>query len=240
MRIDVYYTVPEVDPSAVAGRTAVVIDAIRATTSMTEALCNGARAVFPTESTEDALKLAASLGRDGTLLCGERKGVRIEGFDLGNSPKEFKAGVVDDKQLVMSTTNGTRALLAVEEADAVYAAAFVNLSAVARRIADSESLVVLCAGKEDRFSLDDTLCAGHLVSRLMENEVGGAFELNDAAQGAVALAQSYPVSEAVLRATAAGMALIEIGLGADLADCADLDRYDRVPEMRDRMIVLPD
>ncbi len=86
-----------VDEASVEGRTAVVIDVIRATSTLVEALANGARAIFPTVSTEEAVKLASSLGREDTLLCGERKGLKIEGFDLGNSPAEFTPEVVAGK-----------------------------------------------------------------------------------------------------------------------------------------------
>ena len=117
MRIDTYFTVPEVDGASLAESTVVVIDVVRSTTTIIEALANGARAIFPTESTEDAVRLAQSLGREDSILCGERKGEKVEGFDLGNSPAEFTREVVEDKKLVMSTTNGTRALAIAQEGD---------------------------------------------------------------------------------------------------------------------------
>ena len=116
MRVDVHFTRAEVDSAALAEATAVVINVLRATTTIVEALANGAVGVYPTVSAEDAVKLAASLGREDTLLCGERKGVKVDGFDLGNSPAEFTAEVVDGKKLVMSTTNGTRAFSSASEA----------------------------------------------------------------------------------------------------------------------------
>ena len=130
MTVDTFFTGAAVDPAAVPGTTAVVIDVIRATSTIMEALANGARAVYPVASTEEAVQLAASLGRDDSLLCGERKGVMIEGFDLGNSPREYTPDVVAEKQLVMTTTNGTRAFVAVQGAERVVSASFLNLSAV--------------------------------------------------------------------------------------------------------------
>jgi 2-phosphosulfolactate phosphatase len=115
MNIQTYFMVEEVDPAALSESVVVVIDVVRATTTMTEALANGARAIYPTASTEEAVRLAQSLGRDDTLLCGERKAAKVEGFDLGNSPSEFTSAAVRGKRLVMSTTNGTRALLAGTE-----------------------------------------------------------------------------------------------------------------------------
>lgn len=235
--IDVFLSPAEVDESAVEGRVAVVIDVIRATTTMVEALANGARAIIPTASTEEAVKLASSLGRKETLLCGERKGMKVQGFDLGNSPSEFAPNVVGGKQLVMSTTNGTRAFLAAEDSHRVLAASFLNLSAVVKAVREEVDLLFICAGKEDRFSLDDALCAGYLIERLEQLEPAG-FTLNDAARMVRGLASLHEVDAGFLASTAAGRALVEVGLERDLEVCASLDRYSLVPEMRDRTIGL--
>jgi 2-phosphosulfolactate phosphatase len=235
MTIDVYFSPAAVDEASVEGRTAVVIDVIRATSTLTEALANGARAIFPTVSTEEAVKLASSLGREDTLLCGERKGLKVEGFDLGNSPAEFTSEVVKGKQLVMTTTNGTRAFVASEGADRVLAASFMNLSAVTRELVGSSGLVIVCSGRENRFALDDALCAGLLVKNVVGDDPEG-FQLNDAARVAADLAEKYSVDAEFLRSTAAGNALLSVGLESDLELCASIDRHSLVPEMRDRRI----
>jgi len=237
MTVDVFFSPLVVDEPAVEGRTAVVIDVIRATSCVVEALANGARGIFPTLLPEEAVKLASSLGREDTLLCGERKGLKIEGFDLGNSPREYEREVVAGKQLVMSTTNGTRAFLAVEDAAHVLAASFLNLSAVVEKMKDAEGIAVVCAGKENRFSMDDALCAGLLLKRL--KEISGAdLIVNDAGRVAYDLAERYSPDEAFLRTTQAGRALEKIGMDGDLAFCASLDRYSIVPEMKERRIGL--
>lgn len=232
MRAQVFFTPGEVDPAAIQGATAVVLDVVRATTTMVEALANGARAIYPTASTEEAVRLATSLGRDDTLLCGERKGVKVEGFDLGNSPWEFSPEVVEGKRLVMSTTNGTGAMVRVQEADRVVACAFTNLSVVADAVRDAEHLVLVCAGRVGRFSLDDALCAGHLLRRL-----GDGRDLNDAARAVAALAGVVSADEAFLRSTEAGKALEQIGLDADLQICGQVDRHQVVAELRDQALV---
>lgn len=240
MKAFTFFTAAEPEPPDVAGRTAVVIDVIRATSTIVEALANGARAIYPTISTEDAIRLANSLGRDDTLLCGERKGLMVEGFDLGNSPREYVPERIEGKRLVMSTTNGTRAFAAAQGAEEIVAASFLNLDAVARRLTRVEGdLVLVCAGKEDRFSLDDGLCAGVLLRGLVEREGGAGIELNDASRAALALARSFELDAELLRQTAAGAALVEVGLGDDLPLCAERDRHDLVPVMDDRMIHLP-
>ena len=243
MTIDVFFSPAVVDEASVEGRTAVVIDVIRATSTLLEALANGAKAIFPTISTEDAVKLASSLGREDTILCGERKGLKVEGFDLGNSPAEFTSDVVEGKQLVMSTTNGTRAFVAAEGADRVLAASYMNLSSVAVALKGVQRLVIICSGRENRFSLDDALCAGMLIQRIEEGreEEGGEADtvFNDAGRVAADLAAKYTVDAAFLGSTAAGKALIEAGLDGDLKLCAELDRHTLVPEMRDRTITVP-
>ena len=238
MRIDTYFTVPEVDSASLAESTVVVIDVVRATTTIVEALANGARAVFPMESTEDAVRLAQSLGREDSILCGERKGEKIEGFDLGNSPAEFTREVVEDKKLVMSTTNGTRALGIAQEGERVLPCALTNLGAVAAELASVDQVAVICAGREDGFTLDDALCAGHLIQRILDARGEGDEEpeLNDASRAARALAQARKPTKRVLSLAAGGRAVIEIGLEGDLSICADVDRHDIVVEMSDQQI----
>lgn len=240
MKVQTFFSPAEVDPSAATDATAVVIDVIRATSTMVEALASGARAIYPTLSTEEAMRLANSMGREDTLLCGERKGLKIEGFDLGNSPREFTPERVGGKRLVMTTTNGTRAFLAAQGARRVLALSFLNLSAVARAVADVERLMVVCAGKEDRFSMDDVLCAGVFLREVLGDDAPGEWDrMNDQSRAAHSLAHAHTPDESFLRVTAAGAALVEVGLGEDLSVCALRDRHDFVPEMHDRMIQLP-
>jgi 2-phosphosulfolactate phosphatase len=235
MRIETHFTVPEVDVGTLAGATVVVIDVVRATTTIIEALANGAQGIYPTHSTEDAVRLASSLGREDTLLCGERRGRKVEGFDLGNSPGEFAAEVVGGMKLVMSTTNGTKALVVGEEGLRVLPCAFTNLGAVAREVAGDEHVVIVCAGHDDRFSLDDALCAGYLIQRIAA-ALEGELMLDDAARAASALASARKPTRRFLGLTTAGAALREIGLGQDLEICADVDRHDIVVVMSDQTI----
>ncbi len=238
MTIDVFFSPAVVDETAVEGRTAVVIDVIRATSTVAEALANGAKAIFPTVSTEEAVKLASSLGREDTLLCGERKGLKVEGFDLGNSPGEFNSGMVKGKQIVLTTTNGTRAFASVEGAARVLAASFMNISAVVEALEGVEDLVVVCSGRENRFSLDDALCAGMLITSLSSG-LPGEVDLNDAGRVAADLAGIHEVDVEFLRSTAAGKNLLNIGLEEDLELCASIDRHSLVPEMKEKRITLP-
>lgn len=235
MRIAVAFTVDEAAGIDVQGATAVAVDVVRATTSIVAALEAGAAGVYPVGSSEDAIKLLQSLGREDTLLAGERRGLPIEGYHLGNSPSEFTRERVAGKRIIMNTTNGTRALLAVEGADRVLAAAFVNMGAAARMAAADDRVVVVCAGREGRFALDDAVCAGGIVGRLREAS-GGDVELDDGAAAALELALSHDPDTGFLARTAAGRALAEVGLAGDLPLCARLDATDLVPEMSDRVV----
>ena len=159
MKIEVYFTIPELDPASAEGASAIVVDVVRATSTIVEALANGAEAIYPAGTPEDAVNLANSLGRDRALVCGERKGLKVDGFDLGNSPREYGPDVVEGKDLVFTTTNGTRAFLAVAEASRIVSASFLNLSAAAGVMSDSPRVIVLCAGRSDVFSMDDMRCS---------------------------------------------------------------------------------
>ncbi|MEX2529782.1 MAG: 2-phosphosulfolactate phosphatase [Gemmatimonadota bacterium] len=241
MRVLTYFSALEAEGDEVTADTAVVIDVIRATSSIVEALANGARAIYPTVSSEDAIKLANTLGREDTLLCGERKGLKIEGFDLGNSPREYARETVGGKRLVMSTTNGTRAFAATHGAKRIIVLSFLNLGAVASELAKTEGEVALvCAGKDGRFSLDDALCAGLLLRMLAQVRGGNGLDLDDASRTALSIADVYPLDADFLRSTAAGAALVEIGLAEDLLVCAERDRHGFVPELIDRMIRIPE
>lgn len=237
MSIDVHFTPAEFDPASVADATVVVIDVVRASTTIVEALAGGARGVFPVDSTEEAVRLATSLGREDTLLCGERKGVKIEGFDLGNSPAEIARSDLEGLRVVMTTTNGTPVLRAADEARRVLIGAFTNLSAVARAVAGDERVVLQCAGREGRFGFDDALCAGHLLLKVRElTDVD--LTLNDPARAACTLAEGIDVSPSFLRSTAAGRAVEAVELGDDLEICAAVDRHDLVPVLEDGAVTV--
>jgi 2-phosphosulfolactate phosphatase len=238
MGVDLYFTFGELDPADVQNHTVLVVDVLRATSTMVEALANGARAIYPTTGTEEAIKLVSSLGRDHTLLCGERKGLKIEGYDLGNSPAEFTREKVEGKQLVMNTTNGTQALVAVAGAKRVVIGSFMNLSAVAKAVAGVEGLVVVCAGRGGRFSLDDAVCAGSILSRL-GTEWAGHPDTSDAARVALDLARDTVVDASYLAATAGGRNLVDLGMEADLELCSMVDRHLLAPIMVDGTIRLP-
>lgn len=240
MRLDVFLTPGEVVPADIADRAVVVIDVLRASTTVVQALAAGARSVYPVGSIEDALRLANTLGRDEVLLSGERKCLPIEGFDLGNSPAEFTPERVAGKTLVMSTTNGTLAMTATPGAARVLIGAFTNLSAVvAELVRGLHEPVMLCAGREKHFGLEDAVLAGRVAQGVRAALPELHWELNDGAEAAVALAERFTDLEALFRMTAAGQGVIAAGLEADLDVCARVDAHAVVPVLQDRQITLP-
>src|SRR3989442_15805034 len=133
MRIDVFFTPLGLNPGDLTGRGVVVVDALRASTTVITALANGAKAVIPAATAEDAVRLASNLEKDGVVLAGERKSLKIDGFALGNSPREMTAAAVGGKTIVLATTNGTPALVAAQGGDPVLVGAPANFRALAAR-----------------------------------------------------------------------------------------------------------
>jgi 2-phosphosulfolactate phosphatase len=236
--VHVFFTPKELQDS-LSGKVAAVIDVLRATTTIIEALANGARAVHPTVDIQEAVELANRLGRADVLLSGEREARRIDGFDLGNSPREFTPETVAGKVVVMNTTNGTPALEAAAGADTCVVAAFANLQAAAEHLAAvGKPIVILCAGRGGSFSLDDALCAGALV-RALRARGNGPKQFNDGAMSALALEQHFRGRLArVFSRTAAARQIVDAGLAEDIAYCLKQDRHDLVPIAAGRQITL--
>jgi 2-phosphosulfolactate phosphatase len=239
MRLDVFLTPLGLVPGDLAGRTVLVLDVLRATTTTCAAMHAGARAVAPVADPDDAIRLAQTLGPD-TVLAGERGAVRIPGFHLGNSPLEMSPDAVGGRTVVMCTTNGTRALLAAEGARSALPAAAANLAAAgaaARAAWEADrDLAILCAGREGRFALEDAYAAGRFVLAAL----GGRRlrrGLNDAALMALDLVRRYGDRwERPLGLSAAGRDLAALGYGADVAAAADPDRWPVLLEFRDRRV----
>ncbi len=240
MTLDVVFTPAGLTGAEVQGRTVFVIDILRAGTTMCAALHHGARAVVPVATTEEALRMAQTLGPGETLLAGERHCRPIPGFALGNSPREMQPEVVRGKTLVMTTTNGTAALLAAAAGASVIVAAAVNFSLVAARAhtawSAGEDLLILCAGREGRFALDDAYCAGRVVAAALGGGRGRK-GLNDAALAALDLVRRYGERwERPLLVSEGGRDLLELGMKDDIADAARVDAYPVLPVFLERRL----
>jgi 2-phosphosulfolactate phosphatase len=239
------YAFPEYDGRReLAGGVAVVVDVLRASTTIVHALDAGAQEIIPCLEIEEARALAAGLPRDQCVLGGERGALPIEGFDLGNSPAEYHPGAVGGKTIVFTTSNGTRALLRAREARRVLVGAFVNASAVLRLLAGEEQIHLMCAGSNGQVTRDDVLLAGMFVARLQQSR-GAALRMNAQAVTArenwissfavpyVSGAERLPAAllAAEFRKSLAGQRMVSLGLEDDLLTAAQIDQFDAVPEL---------
>jgi 2-phosphosulfolactate phosphatase len=230
VRLDVAVTPDLLSARDLPTSTVLVVDVLRASTSIVTALANGCVAVVPVTDAEEARRRAAGI-RDA-LIAGERRGEPLQGFDLGNSPLEFSAARVGGRTIVFTTSNGTRALVAVRAAAAVGVAAFVNASAAAAwAVAQGRDIVVACAGERGAVSLEDHVCAGVLVERALTAEPLAS--TTPAAAEALALARRYGKDVARL-ANDSGWArhLAASGRRADVIACLALDTTTLVPVYR--------
>ena len=215
MRIDVVFTPGE---GLAAARLAIVVDVLRATSTIAQALASGYQRVLCVGEIDEARRLREAM--PDSLVGGERDAKRIEGFDVGASPREFLEARAST--LILSTTNGTRAVLsAAAQAQEVVLGSLLNLGAVARRARwRGGDVVIVCAGFKDRFALDDAYCAGRIVA-LLEGE------RTDAAVAAEQLAAAFPSALDGLNARTYGPP----GLEEDIRFCARESVLDVVPRL---------
>ena len=210
--------------SRVPSATVVVIDVLRATSTIVTALENGAAGIVPVRESDEAIGVMRRLGRERSLLCGERDSRLIAGFDLDNSPASYTRERVADKTLVLTTTNGTRALVEAARGNAtVYCAALLNRDAIVEALAGAEGeALLLCAGNEGTLSFEDTLCAGAIVEALVRRNK--TLTISDAARAAATVFSSN--AKRLTTAIASGshaVALVNKGFAADVAACAKID-----------------
>jgi len=235
---------------ALEGGMAVVIDVLRASTMMVHALVAGCREIIPCAEVDEARRRAAELPPGQALLAGERHGVPIEGFDLGNSPGECTRSLCEGRTMVITTTNGTRALLASVDAGTVLLGAFVNFAATSQRLLhETGPIHLVCAGTEGQISYEDTLLAGAFAKHFkdLDHPMG-----NDEAEIAAGLwarvedsiwfkggRKTLPADDPnplvrYLTRGQGGRRVVELGRSADIADAARLNRPDHqiVAELR--------
>ena len=253
-----------VPPGSLEGGVAVVLDVLRATTVMIHALAAGCDAIFPCAEVEEARALAATFPKGVAVLAGERHGEPIADFDLGNSPGDFTSAACSGKTVVMTTTNGTRAILASLAADRVLVAGFVNWKATVEVLkADGRPIHLICAGTDGQVSLEDTMLAGALADDLdswawdFADDEADLLKLgdapidtilaNDSAEIAAALwhettalkDEGYPLSDS-LSDGRGGRRNLELGNDADIEDASRVDRFPFAAELlRDPLRIVP-
>jgi 2-phosphosulfolactate phosphatase len=242
--LDVHFLPELTAAEELAGGTVVVIDVLRASTTITYALAAGAREVIPCLEINEARHIAGRFPPEQVVLGGERGGLPIEGFQLGNSPAEYRSQVVRGKTVAFTTTNGTKALRACREARRVLIGSFVNAAAVCQALVGEERIHLVCAGTGKRITREDVLLAGLLMNRMISASPRFDYRQNDEAviaghawhvvdwllQGAIVGAVERDLED-ILRTTEGGRNLEAVGLGSDIALAANIDRFDFVPEL---------
>lgn len=225
------HLLPELAPvGRLAGGVAVVIDVLRATTTIVYALAAGCREIRPCADVDEARHVASELPAGKVLLAGERGGLPLEGFDLGNSPREFTAKSCAGQIVVLTTTNGTRALVRAAESERVLVAAFVNFSAVCEQLRHERRPVqILCAGYEGEPAIEDILLAGAMVDCICDEE---DVRLNDSARLAWDAFENHgQVLQGAFEIAKGGAHLISLGFAADIAAALEIDKFTLVPEL---------
>lgn len=239
MRIDLFFTPHQTDELALRDRTVVVIDVLRASTTIITALSNGAREIIPVATVESAVKISGNLFGDVILLGGERNGKMVDGFNLGNSPAEYTAERVRGKVIIFSTTNGSLALVGARYARELFVCSFVNMQTVADALwRTPRDFTIVCAGNDGVLSLEDSVCAGMLIARVAAGG-GSETELSDGAVVARTLYRTFGRGiHKMMRSSDHGRHLVAIGFGEDLKFCAAVGTLPVLPLLEGNVIRL--
>ncbi len=238
MDVEVFLTSSVVSEEDVRGRTVIVIDVLRTSSTIAAVLANGSRAVIPVIDTEEAGKIASNLDPTSFLLGGERGGEFIEGYEHGNSPLEYTRERVEGKTVILNTTNGTRAIALSRRAEHLIVGSFLNASAVVNYVRElGRDLIIICAGWRHRVALEDTLAAGMILYRLWEGREPGL--VSDGAH--IAFTQYRNDQEhlqTTLRRCNHAKWLAGKGYADDVEFCFQVDALPVLPVLDDRRIVL--
>ncbi|HOJ45791.1 MAG TPA: 2-phosphosulfolactate phosphatase [Bacillota bacterium] len=228
MKVDVKLSPLAAEARTHLDATVIVVDVLRASTTIITALANGARNVVPVLTPDEAATLKLRYDSANVLLGGERGGVKIQGFDLGNSPLEYTEETVSGKTIVFTSTNGTEAIGKTTSAQTVLIGAYLNLEAVARFAVElGKDVIIMCAGNQGSFALEDAACAGAFcmaISRLT------SVEESDSARAARMIASSFDTVIDTFHASAHGRNLVNLGFSEDLEYCARFNTTDVIPE----------
>lgn len=227
MKVQVISNASDTHHAQFIGKVAIVIDVIRTSTTIISALEAGASSIVPVETIMEA----NTIKQEHDLLGGERFCKRISGFHLGNSPFEYRNDIVKGRRIILTTTNGTSAILRSTRAAELYVAGLVNAAAcidLARQ--SGKDIVILCAGSHDQFAIEDGFCAGYMIARLKEKLPAEQLKLDDLGYAMLALYKHNKSSmkELALKCLS-GKRLAELGMQEDLAVCMELDTLPVVP-----------
>jgi 2-phosphosulfolactate phosphatase len=238
MKADVLLYPQVLNQQLINEKRVVVIDVLRASSTIVTALAHRADQVIPVNEPTEAIELSRSIGVTECILGGEQKGLKIEGFDVGNSPLEYDAAIVAEKKVILCTTNGTKVTRRMSGAAEVLIGSYLNLQAISDYLsAGDQDVLLVCAGREGQASLEDLACAGMLVQSLQQQR--SALELTDAASVALFVTERAQTTtlEQFFAVTQHGRYLVKIGMAADLQVCAVLNKFAIVPRYVDGRVI---
>jgi 2-phosphosulfolactate phosphatase len=237
MHVDVQLLPCAPEPASLSTRSVVVFDILRATSSIVHAFANGAKEFIPVGTVEEAFQMKKAFLPETTLLGGEKDTQRIEGFDLTNSPREYAAERVKGKRVILRTTNGSQAFRLVSAGKEIMVGSFFNIGATADRCTRlGLDVLAFPSGDEGVLSLEDTVCSGMLIDRIVQ-KAKGPVSMTDASQAALILFKRFEANLVeAFHLSHHGNKLIRLGLADDLPYCAQVDLFPLVPVFREGVI----
>ena len=236
MKIDIIISADDIQESKIKNKNIVVIDMLRATTVITTAFMNGCSEVIPYLTIDEALNKGKTLKRDSYVLGGERKAMKIEGFDLSNSPLEYTKDTVNNKTVIITTTNGTRTLTECTEAKRIFVGAMINGKSVAEKLVElGDDVCIVNAGTNGEFSMDDFICSGYIINEILK--LTNKVDLTDIAKTANYIYESNPSIESFINSARHYGVMKDLDLMEDIHYAMQKDITKIVPEYKNGRIL---
>ena len=237
MKVDIIISADDISESKIENKVVVVIDMFRATSVIITALNNKCKEVIPYLTIEETLEHAKKLNRESYILGGERRAVKIEGFDLSNSPLEYTQERVENKTVLMTTTNGTRTLTKSTTAKKILIAAMINAKTVAKRLIEiNDDVVIINAGTNGNFSMDDYICGGYIINEMLKSNKD--LQLTDIAKTASMVYEGHKDILSYVKDATHYSVMKSLELEKDIEYCIRKSIIDVVPEYYDGKIIL--
>lgn len=236
MNIDVIISADYIRDDIINNKTVVVIDMLRATSVITTAVMNGCKEVIPTLTIEEALKKRDEIGKENCILGGERKAVKIDGFDFSNSPLEYTEDKVKGKTIILSTTNGTRTLTSCLSAEKIYTGCILNGGAIAKKLVEeNHDVVIVNSGTNGQFSMDDYICTGFILKEMMN--LTSKLYLSDIAKSAVKAYEFQPDILSYIKDARHYNVMLNLNLQKDIKYCVQKNITKVVPQYKEGHII---
>lgn len=236
MKLDIIISADYIREDIIKDKIVVVIDMLRATSVITTAFMNGCKEVIPLLTVEEAFEKRDLLKERECILGGERRAVKIDGFDLSNSPLEYTKEAVEDKTIIITTTNGTRTLTSCTSANRIFIGAMINAGAVAKKVIEiNKDVIIVNSGTNGEFSMDDFICSGFIINEMTKDK--NSIELTDIAKTALKIYKENNDIISYVKEARHYNVMLELNLESDIEYCIQKNITDIVPEYRNLVII---